>query len=566
MVTFLSIGILISVLGICITFIHKRSGMVGEILFASTVVGWTFHHYSFPDVFIALSIASSSYFAMYVFTDGRKKTREIKDELFSLQVKEIELHRENKRVIIDVLITGFIFLGAIMFLLYGPEEGSVMKFLIMIGFATMIPELIKRIVSFLTVRAFYGEENEYLYVVTPFESRKYPLADIEHLSIESSVDLLKLHPLLTLFSSNTDFTTSFRHVLSLRFPGETSYLTVKDSSKWYDLFQSKRETNETLLEQHVSVLPFYHKSNLKRLLGKLYFACTVKGISAYTSLILVLMFLNTPVWMMIVIGLLFWTFNLYVSDRVLKVAMDAKEVADQRVLQVADRIFTKAGIPNVNVYETDSTQYNGLATGMNIGRSMVTLTSATLKLPIESIEAILAHEAVHVKKRDVLFGQLLKIPYLLLIIGVVVLLQQYVSNIAENMMPIFFLLWLMMLLFPIQQSFYLQWMELRADYLGAAMLEGGPTQMAEGLAELASRQDEAAKKVIEYGGVEGKKESPRSSLERSNWFLRFLEFQLMPHPPTYWRIQILRDPTYVWGRRLIHKWLVDRTTESFFWR
>jgi Zn-dependent protease with chaperone function len=81
---------------------------------------------------------------------------------------------------------------------------------------------------------------------------------------------------------------------------------------------------------------------------------------------------------------------------------DAKETTNQELINIAQHIFKKAGIPQTRIYETESSVYNGLATGMNIGRGMVTLTTATLKLPIEVIEGILAHEAIHIKKRDIM--------------------------------------------------------------------------------------------------------------------------------------------------------------------
>src|SRR5690606_7303904 len=130
------------------------------------------------------------------------------------------------------------------------------------------------------------------------------------------------------------------------------------------------------------------------------------GISAYTLLLLLLYYLEVSSWIMVGIALVFWVFNLYISDQVLRVAMDAKETQNPQIIQLSQRIFEKAGIPNVGVYEAESTEYNGLATGMNIGKAMVTLTTATLKLPNETIEGILAHEAIHVQKRDVLWGQI----------------------------------------------------------------------------------------------------------------------------------------------------------------
>ncbi|MGX4668922.1 M56 family metallopeptidase [Cerasibacillus sp. JNUCC 74] len=61
------------------------------------------------------------------------------------------------------------------------------------------------------------------------------------------------------------------------------------------------------------------------------------------------------------------------------------------------------------LYLIDSPVYNGLATGMNIGKGTIMLTTATAKLSKSAVEAILAHEAIHIKKRDVLINQLARI-------------------------------------------------------------------------------------------------------------------------------------------------------------
>ena len=63
----------------------------------------------------------------------------------------------------------------------------------------------------------------------------------------------------------------------------------------------------------------------------------------------------------------------------------------------------------MKLFVVDSPIHNGLATGMNIGRGTVMVTKATLQLSIEAVEAIIAHEAIHIKKRDVLMNQVARL-------------------------------------------------------------------------------------------------------------------------------------------------------------
>ncbi|MGP7818226.1 M56 family metallopeptidase [Niallia sp. 01092] len=556
----LFIGILISVLGMLIGKFHKKAGYVVEIVCALGVIAYTFYYYHFPGGFTYIAFMGNGYASFVLLTVGQKKYDELKEELKHNHVQEITLYKDATRIMIDLAITLVILLGGILFLIFGPET-SVLKILIAFGFVTVVTEMIKRMLIYSQVKVYFSELTGTLYVLTRLEARKMPINEIKQIQIESSVDLLKLHPLLTLFSSNQDFTTGYEKVLRITFPGEMIYLTMKESEKWKSVFE--REISlENPVDKPIEVLPLFHKKNIKRLLGKLYFAVTVKGVSAYSGLMLLLYYLKVSEWIMAAAGVMYWIYNIYISDRVLKAAMDAKETTNLEVKAAAERIFQKAGIPKVKVYETESTQYNGLATGMNIGRAMVTLTTATMKLPMEAIEGILAHEAVHVKKRDVLWSQLINALFLgIMLIFVFSFYKEIRIFVEDHKTFSVFIIWLLMVLFPIYRSFCSQWMEVRADHLGASFLNGGSAQMAEALSTLARKQDEEVNKTIAFSVPEKDRKKPLDTLERESWIWRVLEFQFMPHPPLYWRVQSLKTNQNGWGKGIWYRWFVDRVKE-----
>lgn len=559
---YILIGAGIQIVGLIFEKLNKKLGTAIEIVLALLAIGFVFYQFSFMDGFIYIAFISSGYFLSISLTTGNDKRIEIEKELRQIKVEKIPLERDLKRIASDLLITGFILLGAILFYIFGPEY-SPLKYIIVFGFISTFAEVIKRIGSYASVKIFYDNEEKQLFITSRFESRKIPIEDLEEVKLETNVDMLKLHPLLTMFSSNADFTTSFKKVLRLTVPGETIYLTILEPEKWKSTFEEMSKDVEKEFELQKIVLPFWHWTNIKRLVGKLYFASTVKGVSAYTGLLLLLYYFEVPPWIMVAVALTYWGFNLYISDEVLKVAMDAKETKNQELIKLSQQIFEKAGVPNVRVYETESAEYNGLATGMNIGKSMVTLTTATLKLPTEAIEGILAHEAIHVKKRDALWGQLWRIGYLIIAFVVVLFIQKYISNIDEYKIPIFLLIWFLMILFPIMQSFCSQWMEVRADHLGASLLAGGSGQMSYSLKALAEKQDEAITKSLSYSTVlKEKDEKVKASTERDSLIWRFVEFQFMLHPPMYWRVQTLKENKDGWGKRIRNRWMVDRVKES----
>ncbi|QNF30376.1 M56 family metallopeptidase [Metabacillus elymi] len=538
---------------------NKKFGYIVEITSGILAIGYVFYEHSFINGFIYIAFISSSYFSMVTLTSGHVRYEKIQEELQVHSVEEIELHREIKRIFLDISMTLIIFIFAILFLIFGPEA-SPLKYIISFGLLTAITELLKRILVYKNVRIYYCKDTEMVYIVSKYDLRKFSIHDCKLVQIESAVDMLKLHPLLTLFMSNTDFTTSSQSVLKLSLPGETVYMTLKDVDKWKRVFGAGGLKDS--VDEQIMVLPFYHKRNMKRLLGKFYFAATVKGVSAYTGLLLLLYFLNIPNWLMVTIAIIYWGFNLYISDLVLKVAMDAKETTNQELINIAQHIFEKAGIPQTRIYETESSEYNGLATGMNIGKGMITLTTATLKLPIEVIEGILAHEAIHIKKRDIMWGQIWRAVYIILILFVILFIQENIHDIDAYRIPLFLLIWSIMFIFPIYQSFVSQWMEVRADHLGASLLKGGRNQMADSFRILTKAQDEEIHKSLTYSMSEDKTKKDKSSLERATWIWRMIEFQFMPHPPMYWRVSSLATNQNGWGKGILKRWATERLKES----
>lgn len=556
----IGIGYLIPIIGLIVEKTNKKIGITFEICLGLLLIAYTLYKYSFPGALIYLGLIAFSYSSALMLTTNNTSTKKVKEELTQINMEQIKLHKNLKRIIFDISIFFIVVLFAVLFFIFGPDE-SPLKYFILFGFITLFSEFIKRIIVYRTVTCYFDSQTKNIYIYSFFESRKFSINDCQNVQIESAVDILKLHPLFTLFSSNIDFTTSFEKVLKISLPGETIFLTFVEAEKWKEILHvSKAEIEDE--DELVNVLPFYHKHNLKRLFGKLYFATTVKGVSAYSGLLLLLYFLNVPTWGLITVGICYWLLNISISDLVLKTAMDAKLANDPLLISKADAIFTKAGIPNAKLYITDSAQYNGLATGMNIGRAMITLTTATLKLPIETIEGILAHEAIHVKKRDIMWAQIWRACFILFLLLVVIFIKENITNIEAYTVPIFLTIWLLMFLFPIYQSFVSQWMEVRADHLGAKLLEGEQQQMAESLRALSLAQDDESKKALTYQMIEIDKNKEINSLKRESLIWRIIEFQLMPHPPMYWRVHSLNTNQHGWGKAILFRWMRDRCVES----
>lgn len=424
----------------------------------------------------------------------------------------------------------------------------------------VLAQVIERVGKFYSTKVYWLPEEGRFVILSSIQSREFLIEDLKEVTKESAPDLLKLHPLFTLLSANQDYTSSFQSVLKLSFPGEHIYLTPKETQKWHDLFSeylASENGNEVM-----KVLPLWHPKVLKRLFWKGYFAITVKGVSAYTGLLFILIWLEVPPFVMVGIILLWWVFNLYVSDRVLVAAMDAVEITEGEVFERAQSIFRRAGIPNVKLFLVDSPIHNGLATGMNIGRGTVIITKATLRLRVEAVEAIVAHEAIHIKKRDVLMNQIARLAFFGVVAGGVYLFYDQIVIAANSPWIILPFIYFLMLVFPIYLSFVAQWTEVRADHLGAELVPGGRIQMKKGLCALGEALDSTLAKNNEYSAVkkETSKEIQMRNLDRNGWLIRLIEFQFLTHPPLYWRIHMLASPM-TW-KEAKQKWMIGRVKES----
>lgn len=538
----------------------KKLGSFVEVALVVAYISFLFKFFSFQEAIFLFTIAATTYaYAEPLFNRSRYEIyQKLVERLQETTYVEINQTKKASRLIIDFILTVFVMAGSIIFLLFAPETYALLKFFIILAFIAILVKTIERTSNFVSSTIYWLPGEEKLFILTRFQPREYPLSDLKRLDIETSPDLLRLHPLFTFLSATVDCTSSFQRVLKLSFPGEHLYLTPDDIEKWSHKF---RDYAPKATEQKVKeVRPLWHPTVLKRLLWKGYFAIAVKGISAYTGLVFLLIWLDAPVWVVVLSVIMWWVFNLYISDRVLIAATDARRVTEGEMFIRAREIFRRANIKNAELYMTDSPIYNGFATGMNIGRGTIIITSATLELPMQAVEAIIAHETIHVKKRDVLTIQFARILFLGVLASSVYLFYDTIVLLADHPFVLVTFIYMLFLLFPIYLSFISQWAEGRADNLGATLLAKGRQQMADGLRELAIQSEKAFEKTREYQATTVKKNNYRSELERQNWFYRLIEFQFQAHPPMYWRIYSLE--TYrSWTEARKH-WMLARITES----
>lgn len=552
-------------LAICIGSLQfiwpNRFGRYVEGIAIVASLAYLFITYSYTKAIIIFSFASMTYAQMLTVIDPEnvKLRRRLLEQLANKSYKKIDQPKEWQRIALDITIIIFVSSGALSFLIWAPETFAVLKFFIGISFILIGFEMIKRIANYMTTSVYFLETSEQLIIISSLESRKFPIEHLEKIKIESRPDILRLHPLFTFLASMQDYTTSQDQVLRLNFPGEHIYLTPTNIDKWHSLFIKYIAEDEKQAVEHVK--PLWHLDNLKRLLWKGYFAMTVKGISAYTGLLILLIWLNVPSYGIFIFIFIWWLFNMYVSDRVLISSTDAKRVQDGWLFDTVKNLSEQANIKQPELYLIDSPIHNGLATGMNIGRGTIMLTTATKQFSERAITAIIAHEIAHIRHRDILINQIGRMLFFA-VVGLLIYFNfDYIEKMTENLVLLTIVIYLMMMLFPIYLSLISQFTEMRADYFASRLLSR--ENMTQGLVELGQAQDTGVEKSHEYSQMpaEDRREKDGwSALSRGPWLLRLVEFQFQLHPPLYFRIYSLQN-NHSW-KQTIRTWLKARLTES----
>ncbi|RLE78510.1 MAG: hypothetical protein DRJ36_04535, partial [Thermoprotei archaeon] len=164
-------------------------------------------------------------------------------------------------------------------------------------------------------------------------------------------------------------------------------------------------------------------------------------------------------------------------------SVDYDSIVVKRVdlYSIVERVFRKFGIPIPRVIVSNIVIPNAAATGVLRGLSGLLVTTGLLtRLDEEEVEAVIAHEASHVKHRD---------PFLLFIL----ISAEYLTrvSIALTFWHIFVsipFLEFLYLLFSLTLLFFAaKFIEARAD-IEAALLTGKPSKLANALKKIGTRR------------------------------------------------------------------------------
>ena len=563
-------AVVIGVMGENIKLKSKNLGYLTHVIL-SVVFSVLIYQYTdgISNFLSSFFLAASAYCSILVLFEDLEKYLQLKKKLDLTTLEILPQKRNFARILTDIIITLVVTSGMLLAIFLTPEEAGLMKYMASWFLISIYINLVRRIYIYYTTEIYLDADTETLFIISKFASKELPLKDLSKIYTENTPDILRLHPLFIYFTSHEDYTVNNEEVLSLVFPGVQIYLTVENRELWIvkllSCIKTDKEPANVVKTEDRKVIPLWHPKVYRRLLGKGYYAVTVKGFSAYVGLTLLLEWLGAPIWLSLVCILAWWIFNLAISDRILVIAMDGEEIKEGQVYETAQNVFQRAQLKKVRLYKAETQDYNAMAMGANVGRGMIVLTSATLNLSAKDLEGIIAHEAVHVKKGDVLVSNVLRLLFMITVGSILFNFSDPIQSFAkEHFVLTFILAWLTFPFFLIYQSLISQFMEVRADFMGSDFLRDGSEQMAESLRQLALHQDKDLEKSLSYSVLEPKRKNkiPLYGLKRPKWFWRILEFQFMFHPPMYWRVQSLESNVRGYRFVIVKKWFIDRFRES----
>src|SRR5690625_3543341 len=167
--------------------IPGRAGVIFENMMIIILYIYIFYHYKISDALIIFAYVATLHANLsHLFDKEKRQIRQRFLSQVSVQSHEILRRTKNfKRIFHDILLMFLLTSLALIFLIWAPETYIVIKFFISITLMTAFIQLIGRLGNYLTTTIYYLKEAERLMIVSLFESRDFPLEDLEKMSVES---------------------------------------------------------------------------------------------------------------------------------------------------------------------------------------------------------------------------------------------------------------------------------------------------------------------------------------------------------------------------------------------
>src|SRR5699024_10610297 len=112
-----------------------------------------------------------------------------------IQIEKMELLKQKQRLWMDILLASFLggIFGTILF--FAKENVGPARLLLIFALIYLIESIARRVIYYSTVKFYYDQKKQELYVITLLDVKRFPLCELKEFSLETRPDILKLFPL-----------------------------------------------------------------------------------------------------------------------------------------------------------------------------------------------------------------------------------------------------------------------------------------------------------------------------------------------------------------------------------
>src|SRR5690625_4944977 len=186
--------VVITILLTIISFLlPKGLGNIVEILVSASVLIYLFVAFSFSEAMMLMSFSAATYaaFGMLLNRDKRKARHQLREKLKESDYQMIDQVKDSRRIVVDLLLTIFVSVGAILFLIFAPETYALLKFFTSLALLTILGQTIERLGNFFSTSLYWLPDEERLIILSLFQLRDYPMTDVKDVIRETAPDLLR---------------------------------------------------------------------------------------------------------------------------------------------------------------------------------------------------------------------------------------------------------------------------------------------------------------------------------------------------------------------------------------
>src|SRR5690625_3082273 len=163
------IFVLIAIFIAMISFLlPKIVGTITEILLSVATLVYLFIAFSFTEAMMLMSLSAAAYASFGTFLDRNKrdKSGQLKEKLKEVDYEVIRQEKEGRRIVVDLLLTVFVSIGALVFLIFVPEPYALLKLFASLALITILAQTVERLGNYLSTSLYWLPDEKRLIIIS----------------------------------------------------------------------------------------------------------------------------------------------------------------------------------------------------------------------------------------------------------------------------------------------------------------------------------------------------------------------------------------------------------------